>query len=158
MKIRQQFTNLGWDAFVLFLLFALVVSIILLTKVLTKKIYNIEMEDVKKKPHFTETLAFIEKEFKVTAYCPCSKCCGRFADGITASGHILREGDKIVAAPIEIPFNTILNIPEYGIALVLDRGGAIKGNRLDVFFSTHEEALEWGVKTLKVKIYIQKKK
>jgi 3D (Asp-Asp-Asp) domain-containing protein len=35
---------------------------------------------------------------------------------------------------------------------VLDRGGAIKGNRLDVFFATHEEALEWGVQYLEVKI------
>jgi 3D (Asp-Asp-Asp) domain-containing protein len=35
---------------------------------------------------------------------------------------------------------------------VLDRGGAIKGDRVDVFFPTHEEALEWGVQNLDVKV------
>ena len=35
---------------------------------------------------------------------------------------------------------------------VLDRGGAIRGNRLDVFFNSHQEALEWGVRHLDVKI------
>jgi len=100
-------------------------------------------------------LAFIEKEFKVTAYCPCKKCCGKFADGITASGHIIQKGDKFVATPEEFPFNAILNIPGYGVALVLDRGKNIKENCLDVFFPTHEEAVQWGAKNLKVKIYIQ---
>ena len=35
---------------------------------------------------------------------------------------------------------------------VLDRGGAIKGNKLDLFFGTHKEALKWGVKYLDVKV------
>ena len=35
---------------------------------------------------------------------------------------------------------------------VLDRGGAIKGNRLDVFFPTHQAALNWDRKTLTVEI------
>ena len=38
---------------------------------------------------------------------------------------------------------------------VLDRGGAIQGNKLDVFFASHEEALEWGVQYLDVKILTQ---
>lgn len=87
--------------------------------------------------------------YKVTAYCPCEKCCGECADGITACGHRIQPGDKFVAAPPYIPFGTILNIPGYGSVPVLDRGGVIKGNRLDVFFPTHQEALEWGVKYLR---------
>jgi len=92
---------------------------------------------------------------KVTAYCPCEKCCGRYADGITASGHKIRPGDRFAAADPNIPFGTMLIIQGYNNnkpVPVLDRGGAIKGAKLDVFFDTHKEALEWGVKYLKVEI------
>ncbi len=86
----------------------------------------------------------------VTAYCPCELCCDNYADGVTASGHIIQPGDKFVAADPSIPFGTLLNIPGYGIVPVLDRGGSIKGNRLDVYFDTHTAALEWGRKKLQV--------
>lgn len=92
---------------------------------------------------------------KVTAYCPCEKCCGEFADGITASGHRIQKGDKFVAADPNIPFGTLLTIEGYAEGLpvpVLDRGGAIKGNRIDVFFDSHDEALKWGKRWLKVKV------
>ena len=87
--------------------------------------------------------------YHISAYCPCERCCGDFADGITASG-ANAEG-KLIAAPKEIPFGTWIDIPNYGYAEVLDRGGAIKGRRLDVFFPTHQEALNWGVKYLRIK-------
>jgi len=91
--------------------------------------------------------------YTVTAYCPCEKCCGEFADGITASGVNLNGFLGLcIAAPPEIPFGTIMEIPGYGIAAVADRGGKIKGNRLDVYFPTHQEALNWGVQELKVRI------
>lgn len=90
-------------------------------------------------------------EYRVTAFCPGPCCCGEFADGITASGHVIQPGDKFVAAPREIPYGTSLEIPGYGIVTVQDRGGSIKGKRLDVFFSSHQEALEWGVRNLKVR-------
>lgn len=83
-------------------------------------------------------------EMEVTAYCGCENCCGSHADGITASGYKLQNGDKIIAAPKSIPFGTKIYIPGYGLATVEDRGGSIKGNRLDVYFQTHQEALEWG--------------
>jgi len=88
--------------------------------------------------------------YRVTAYCPCEKCCGKWADGFTASGK--QAVGKIVAAPTDMPFGTVLQIPGYGTAQVQDRGGAITGNRLDVLFPTHKEALQWGVKYLKVRI------
>ena len=92
---------------------------------------------------------------KVTAYCPCEKCCGKWADGITASGHKIQPGDAFVAADKRYPFGTKVIVPGYENnqpVKVLDRGGAIKGNRIDVFFSTHQEALEWGVKKLQIEI------
>ncbi len=82
--------------------------------------------------------------WRITAYCPEKCCCGEFADGITASG-APAEG-LIIAAPKEIPFGTQFYIPGYGWATVQDRGGAIKGKRLDLLFSDHQEALNWGVK------------
>ena len=88
---------------------------------------------------------------EVTAYCPCARCCGKFADRITASGQpVTANGGRFVAAPPEIPFGTMLRIPGYGTVPVLDQGGAIKGARLDVFFPTHQEALRWGRQRLEI--------
>jgi 3D (Asp-Asp-Asp) domain-containing protein len=47
----------------------------------------------------------------------------------------------------------MIDIPDYGLAEVKDRGGAIKGTKLDVYFDTHQEALNWGKPDLMVKIY-----
>ena len=87
---------------------------------------------------------------EVTAYCPCTKCCGPNAQGITASGlPVSHNGGRFVAADTSLlPFRTKLLIPGYHAAAgpveVIDRGGAIKGKRLDVYYPTHAEALEWG--------------
>ena len=92
---------------------------------------------------------------RITAYCPCPKCCGQYSDGITACGHEIQPGDTFVAADRRYPFGTEILIPGYSNSQpvqVLDRGGAIKGNRLDVFFANHQEALEWGVRYLDVKV------
>jgi len=81
---------------------------------------------------------------EVTAYCGCEKCCGPNACGITASGYKIQAGDKLIAAPKNIPFSTKIYIPGYGLATVKDRGGAIQGNKLDIYFDKHQEALNWG--------------
>jgi 3D (Asp-Asp-Asp) domain-containing protein len=96
-----------------------------------------------------------EVRMRVTAYCPCPICCGEYSDGITACGHKIQPGDTFVAADGRYSFGTEMLIPGYNNSQpvkVLDRGGAIKGNKLDVFFATHQEALEWGVKHLDVKV------
>ena len=92
---------------------------------------------------------------RVTAYCACKKCCGRFADGITACGHKIRRGDAFVAADRKYSFGTEMIVPGYNNGKpikVLDRGGAIRGNKLDVFFHSHKQAQKWGVKYIDVKI------
>jgi len=92
---------------------------------------------------------------KVTGYCPCSKCCGEYSDGITANGHKIQPGDTFVAADKRYSFGTEMVIEGYSssqIVKVLDRGGAIRGNKLDAFFHTHQEALEWGVRYIDVKV------
>jgi 3D (Asp-Asp-Asp) domain-containing protein len=47
---------------------------------------------------------------------------------------------------------TRLYVEGYGEGIAADQGGAIKGNRLDLCFSSHQEALDWGIKTVKVTI------
>jgi len=90
-------------------------------------------------------------EMEITAYCPCEKCCGDWADGFFADGSPV--GGKAIAADTSIyPFGTVFSVPGYGVATVKDRGGAIKGNRLDLYFDTHQEALNWGRRTLTVEI------
>ena len=94
----------------------------------------------------------------VTAYSPDERSCGKFADNITASGYsVWTNGMKLVAADTTIlPFGTLVSIPGYddgNVVPVLDRGGAIKGNRLDVLYPTHEIALRWGVQELEVTVW-----
>ena len=95
---------------------------------------------------------------EVTAYCPCTKCCGPRAQGITASGKTVDyNGGKFVAADTKVlPFGRKLVIPGYADNApveVIDRGGAIKGLKLDLYFPTHAEALLWGRQHVDVTVY-----
>jgi 3D (Asp-Asp-Asp) domain-containing protein len=85
----------------------------------------------------------------VTAYCPCKKCCGPNAKGITASGKKAVEGITI-AASRSIPFGTKINIPGLGVRVVQDRLAKKYDDRIDVFFNDHEKALKFGKKILTV--------
>lgn len=87
--------------------------------------------------------------YKITAYCPCSKCCGK-ATGRTASGTRATPG-RTVAASSKYAFGTKLNIGGH-IYTVEDRGGAITGNKIDIFVGSHAEALQWGVRYLPVSV------
>ena len=89
-------------------------------------------------------LMFMWQPAEVTAYCPCEHCCGTGSPGITANGYQIQPGDEFVAAPRNIPFGTKIFVPGYGWSEVKDRGGAIKTGRIDLFFATHQEALNWG--------------
>ena len=94
---------------------------------------------------------------EVTAYCGCKKCCGPHAHGLTASGRSIGyNGGQFVAADTRLfKFGTKLQIPGYAGGQpveVIDRGGAIKGYHLDVFFPTHQQALDWGRRWIPVTI------
>ena len=80
-----------------------------------------------------------------TGYCnaSCDKPPTHPAYGITASGTRTHEGT--IACPPEWDFGTKVFIPGEGRFVCEDRGGAIKGNRIDIYFPTCDEALEWGV-------------
>ena len=87
--------------------------------------------------------------YKITAYCSCSKCCGK-TNGRTASGTTATAG-RTVAASSKFAFGTKLNIGGH-VYTVEDRGGAINGNKIDIFVNTHAEALQWGVRYLNVSV------
>jgi 3D (Asp-Asp-Asp) domain-containing protein len=96
-------------------------------------------------------------EMEVTAYCPCARCCGPSAAGITASGKRVdyNRGRFVAADTRVLPFGSRLQIPGYHAGEtveVIDRGGAIKGNKLDVFFPSHDEALQWGRRRIPVTV------
>lgn len=82
-------------------------------------------------------------EYKLTAYCHCTKCCGK-SDGITASGTMATEKHTIAVDPKVIPYGSkvLINGTEY---VAEDCGGAIKGNHIDIYFNDHSEALKFGV-------------
>lgn len=86
--------------------------------------------------------------YVITAYCPCVKCCGK-TNGITASGVKAVQG-VTVAMDKSIPFGTKIYIDGVGERIVQDRGGAIKGNRIDLYFESHQSALNFGRQTREV--------
>lgn len=81
--------------------------------------------------------------FKFTAYCPCSKCCGK-SDGITKIGVKATQGRTIAVDPKVIPLGSIVIIDGHEY-IAEDVGGSIKENRIDLFFDSHKEALDFGV-------------
>lgn len=82
-----------------------------------------------------------------TAYCGCSYCTD--GDGITATGTKATQGRTIAVDPSVIPYGTkvIINGHTY---IAEDCGGAIKGNKIDIFFDSHEEARQFGRQNLTV--------
>ena len=85
----------------------------------------------------------------ITAYCACPICTAPYSDGITASGAKVTEGRTVAAGP-SVPFGTALFIQGLGRREVEDRGGAIKDGHVDVYFDSHRDALNFGVRTLLV--------
>lgn len=94
--------------------------------------------------------------YEVTAYTAGPESTGKRpgypAYGITASGAPVRENHTL-ACPPEMAFGTRVYIPYFDETFVCkDRGGAIKGRRLDVYMESVEDALEFGRRELKVEV------
>jgi len=94
----------------------------------------------------------------VTAYTPDEISCGASADGVTASLHsVWTNAMRLVAADSKVlPLGSMISVPGYAdnsIVPVLDRGGKIKGNRLDVLFADNPTARKWGAQKLKITVW-----
>lgn len=71
----------------------------------------------------------------------------------TATGIDLRVNSRVIAVdPSVIPLGSKVEIPGYGVFIAGDTGGAIKGNKIDIHFSTVQQALSWGRRTITIKI------
>lgn len=98
-------------------------------------------------------------KMKVTAYCVCSVCCGKWAKyAKTSIGDDAKIYDGVAADPKLLPYRTKLEIPGIGIREVDDTGGAMRQSarkgitHIDVRMPTHQQALEWGVRWLEVRL------
>lgn len=92
------------------------------------------------------------EEFEATAYCACPKCCGKWADGITASGTKATAKRTIAVDSNIIPLGSKVEIEGIGTYIAEDTGSAIKGKIIDIYFDTHEEALKFGRQKVNVRI------
>ena len=104
-----------------------------------------------------EGITPIVKNFNTSAYCSCSKCCGK-STGITASG-AKATAWYTLAAGSGYKIGTVIYIPAFadkpngGWFVVQDRGGAISNSKLDVYMDSHSQALQFGRRTLECYVY-----
>jgi 3D (Asp-Asp-Asp) domain-containing protein/LysM repeat protein len=112
----------------------------------------IQEEPVAEEPVSVESQAET-KEITVTATAYTASCEG--CSGITATGVNIKDNpDKKVISvdPSVIPLGTEVYVEGYGYAIAADTGGAIKGNKIDVFIPDKQDAINWGKQQVEVKI------
>lgn len=115
---------------------------------------NIE-DEIKKEIIIEEPRLINLGEFKLTAYCSCEICCGKWSynrpDGTVygSIGEELKEGYSIAVDPSVISYRTevVINGHTYKAQ---DCGGGIKGSEIDIYFEDHDDALEFGVQYVEV--------
>lgn len=92
--------------------------------------------------------------FTLTAYCSCSKCCGKYGVNrptdetgepivYTSIGEIAKAGTTIAVDPSVIPYGSEVKIDDH-VYIAQDTGGSMNGSRIDIYFDDHQEALEFG--------------
>lgn len=84
--------------------------------------------------------------YSLTAYCNCSKCCGKWAGGKTASGTIPTQGRTIACN--SLPLGTKVRIN--GQTYTVEDTGNMSNNVIDIYFNSHSEALQFGRRSAKV--------
>lgn len=127
-------------------------------KVVSKKQDKVVMVGTKtitaqESPKATNVNATSGKEIYVSATAYTASCQG--CSGVTSTGVDLKSNPnaKIIAVdPSVIPMGSQVYVEGYGYATAADKGGAIKGNKIDVFFSSKNDAYRWGVKKVKIRV------
>lgn len=122
---------------------------------------DVEFVDAEKEYVEDEYVEVETRTFRVTAYCSCEKCCGKWAlnrpldeygNPIVrgASGEVLI---PLVSCASPMAFGTQVDLGEYGVVRVVDRTAQWIVDKygediIDIYFDNHEEALVFGVKYL----------
>ncbi|MER2262069.1 MAG: 3D domain-containing protein [Psychrobacillus sp.] len=96
-----------------------------------------------------KTEGSVEMTMEATAYTAyCTGCSGTTAYGIDLRAN---PNEKVIAVdPRIIPLGTRVWVEGYGEAIAGDTGGAIKGNKIDVFIPSYDNAIQWGRKQVKL--------
>lgn len=79
---------------------------------------------------------------RITHYCPCSKCCGQWANGITASGATAQEGRTVAVDSSVIPLGSEVLINGH-VYIAEDTG--VSGNAVDIYLDDHQRCLDQGM-------------
>ena len=119
------------------------------------------VEEVKRENNIVETkkvpinsdLPKVKFVVNASAYTAAADECGK-SDGITASGKKVKENETL-ACPKSFPFGTKVRIEGYGTYICQDRGGAIKGNKVDIYMETKAQAFAFGRRNLVAEIVIE---
>ena len=89
-------------------------------------------------------------KYKLTAYCNCKKCCGKWAGGPTASGTMPSEGRTVACGSLPFDTHIMIDGTEY---VVEDRG--VTGHHIDVYIDSHDRASDFGVKYAQVYRWVE---
>lgn len=114
-------------------------------------ILNVPIQTYEKNVEIVETKEVEELvslgEYKITAYCGCSKCCGKWSEfNLTASGTTPKQGRTVGCNSLEFGTEIIINGKKY----VVEDTGNLKDNVIDIYFDLHEDALNFGVQYIEV--------
>lgn len=103
-----------------------------------------------KQAHLWKSLPTEAFTINASAYTAAADECGK-SDGITASGLKVEE-NRTLACPPALPFGTKIAIEGMGEYRCEDRGGAIKGNKIDIYMETKAEAFAFGRRNLTARV------
>ncbi len=146
------------------ILFWVLVSVLIFLTVIVVLTQNDHMDSflvkteteivVEKEPVYITNVKEIEKEtewfyFVATGYSANDPLQG--TNNITATGKEIKKG-MVSVDPKIIPLGTRIEIKDTGLFVAEDTGGKIKGNRIDIYFETKEEAKEFGRQTIWVRV------
>lgn len=118
-----------------------------------KSNYDLYKQQEAERNHFSKMIEPQKPiQMEATAYCGCAKCCGVNGGRKTAAGTVPTQG-RTVAVPPSISLGSTLQIAGLGSFIAEDHGHDIQGNRIDVFFNNHKDALNFGRRSVNVTVF-----